>query len=66
MLLRPYMEVVIQGIGLIVFPVLEFDTKVVGSLCGEQVDEIIAQPMLSRWGPKALQEKHRNVRGSTD
>lgn len=52
---------VVQGIDLIAFPVLEPDTERVGTLSREQMDEFIAQPILSMWRPKALYE---NVKGS--
>lgn len=50
-------EVIIQRMRLVAFPVLQLDLKHVAVLTGQLGDKLIAQPVLSQRAPEALQPR---------
>lgn len=52
--LAAQLEMLILGVGLIAFPVLQLHTQRVGRPAGQLMDHLVAQPVLSSWVTKAL------------
>lgn len=53
------LEMLILGVGLVAFPVLQLHTQRVGCPASELVHHLIAQPVLSGWVAKALKGRRR-------